>query len=451
MENEGENVKKDTKNERDVIQKLYSDIPEPYRTFAMKKAYEIVSDDKKTDENKKIEIQKIFEVSKAISACVSDITRSIKELRSEIDNSQNYLQIFEELGKREHVEEFKLDIQETRQFIAKTNVTIDEIVKNMDLQGAKELLKQVDSKRKKSELILSRVQSSGKVKRVLKREEEPENKKRFNLNEKTKKIMRRLGAISLATLMGVYITTGVINKVSSVDLEDDYENGTTVESIIESGDLKEIFRIIDQGKYKTYEEFQETYEEFQESFVGLAEAVETYVKYDEKKKLTSQERSEFYESALEILNYPDFNQSMIKLIKAKLANAVEKNNKGFNKCQYESNIEIGRYVTHEDGYNDNYKYIKYKVKEKEERTITNTDQFTIGLFSKDKNGRMKAEFVDIVDIYLELISNQEMSEEKRAEIFQAVAAFLDKEIEVEQRKPYKGKLQISDREDDDGR
>lgn len=446
-----ENDEKDINNEREAIRKLYSGIPETYKIIAMQKAREIVSDDKKTDKYKKIEIQKIFEVAKAISECVSDITKSIKELRSETDNAQNYLQTFEQLGKREDIERFELDIQAARQFMAQADLTIDQITNNLDLNLAKKLLDQVERKKEESELILSRVQSYVKAKRALKKGAEPKNKKRFNLNEKTKKLMRRLGVTSLATLLGVYITTGVINKVSSVDLEDDYENGTTVESIIKSGDLKEIFRIIDQGKYKTYEEFQETYEEFQESFVGLAEAVETYVKYDEKKKLTSQERSEFYESALDILNYPDFNQSMIKLIKAKSANTVEKNNKDFNKCKYESNIEIGRFVTHEEGYNDNYKYIKYKINGNEERAIINTDQFTIGLFSKDKNGRMSAEFVDIVDIYLELTSNQEMSEEKRAEIFQAVAAFLDKEIEIEQRKPYKGKLQISDREDDDGR
>lgn len=451
MEIKEQNERKGINDKREKIQKEFSDFSKPYREIAMEKALEIMSDDKKKDEQKKFEIDQLVKVVKAISAYISDITRNVKEMIYETDDVQRYLQVFETLGRPEDVEKFKLNIQEIRQFVAKLNVTIDEIVSNLDLQKAKQLLRQIDIKKAENELILSRVQENGKVKRALKKESVPKKKKRCKLSEKTKKIMKSLGVTSLAALMGVYIATGVTNKISSVDLEDDYENGATVESIIESGELKEIFLIVSEKKYGSHEELQEQYAKFKEEFIKLSDSTEIYTTYSDKKHLSSEEREELNRSKTYILNYKNFSKKMQALIKAKLANAVSKSNTDFDEHKYESNIEIGAKVTYEDGFNDNYKYIKYKIKENEERTITNTDQFTIGLFSKDKNGRMSAEFVDIVDIYLELKSNKYMDEEKRVEIFQAVAAFLDKEIEIEQSKPCKGKLQISDKKDDDGR
>lgn len=419
------------------IEELFARTPEPYRKNAIKIGASIIEDNSLDENQKEVSIkQLIFKVA-SISSKIAVIQKNLGVIWTEkIEASQQ---------------------KEIANFLSEAENRMDEIVTNLDVEKADELLKETELRKEYILKMTSKKQGRRKTdkkeeptqgKRQLKAPTAKNRARKFVQSGKLKNLLKRLGITTLAGLMTVYIGTGIVHGIQYKDefgqLRESY---TTEENLINSMDkfeLSDTYKILlNEGLAPT--ENLDEYLLYVDDLAKLMNQYEESLKGNNGKIIKAkQERLEYHKSAQQILEREEEIRIYLQnLIKAKLVNAINTAYRDKNEKIHTTidDVELGYHYENEvDTINDSYLYIKYETNKWKEYT-NRESTFSLGNHLEGTSGRMDGELGEIVEAYRKL-SRTDLSEDELLNLYKTVTVFVsDRKLIVN---PETGKIKIGE-------
>lgn len=419
-------------NERQAISNKFQEIPGPYRKAATEKALRVMDDTEKSDVDKKAEIEQIARNAKEIAALINEIISGRTRIAEEIKRNEGYLPALEKKAREEDVEAVKMQIYSAKKFIKKIDIKIDTIGRELNRDEAYKIIEEINDTLKRSMKTREITKSKRKEKRAMKSGEKTQ---RFVM---TKKMLAKLAGLGIGATMigawGVHIANGIIFHFQKPDnqlINDSRSIGT--ESIVEGDDLKEAFAYLiedwnDDGHYKNNSEREEEYLAFEREFTYTLDCVDTYIEYADGAKEGTLEPSEeklYYQAASQIAEYDGaeglgFDQTVIRLVKAKYANELEE--AGIHVFDYNDCINMVRI---EDREASDVSSIIVRPLGMDTLRIVNSDEL---FFYITDFGRMPAQAEEIVDLVERLEAPGELTVGDKAVTMEELKAWLKYDI-----------------------